>query len=280
MSVDLEDHYSHLPFSTWDKYESKIIKPTRRILELFKEHNVEATFFVLGYIADRHPDLIEEIKLQGHEIASHGYSHTNVNKMNSQSFEQDLLRSINSIRKISGEKVLGFRAPYFSINKQNLWAFDIIKKYLVYDSSIFPVKPHYGLSEPPRRIYRMSDNNPLKEDSTGRFIEVPLATLRLPVIGNIPIAGGIYIRTLPFQLLKTGIKKINKDGFPTICYVHPGDFDIERSADSHYSLYYSLGIKRGIKKIEGLLKTFQFSSAREAIKGYSMDEEKKKYEKG
>src|SRR6187431_125746 len=140
MSVDLEDHYSHLPFSTWEKFDSKLIGPTRKILELFKSYNVEATFFILGYIADKHPSLIEEIKSQGHEIASHGYFHTNVKKINRESFESDLLRSLDVLRKISGEKVLGFRAPYFSINNKNLWAFDIIKKYFRYDSSIFPVK--------------------------------------------------------------------------------------------------------------------------------------------
>jgi polysaccharide deacetylase family protein (PEP-CTERM system associated) len=279
LSVDLEDHYADLPFSTWDKYESKIVRPTRKILELLKRHNTEATFFILGYIAERHPALIEEIKSQGHEIASHGYSHTNVKTMSRESFERDLLQSLDILRKISGEKVLGFRAPYFSINKRNLWAFDVIKKYFQYDSSIFPVKPHYGLSEAPRHIYRMSDNNPLKEDPTSSFIEIPLATLRLPGIGNVPIAGGFYIRVLPFQLLKIGINKINKSGFPAMCYVHPGEFDTERSANSHYSRYYSLGIKGGINKVECLLKTFQFSSVREAVQRHTVDEEKSKNEK-
>jgi peptidoglycan-N-acetylglucosamine deacetylase len=279
MSVDLEDHYADLPFSTWEKYESKIVRPTRIILELFKKYNVEATFFILGYVADRHPALVEEIKSQGHEIASHGYSHTNVKKISRESFESDLLRSLDVLRKISGEKVLGFRAPYFSINKENLWAFDVIQKYVLYDSSIFPVKLHYGLSEAPRHIYRMSDNNPLKEDPMSSFIEIPLTTLRLLGIGNVPIAGGFYVRVLPFQLLKIGIKKMNKSGFPAICYVHPGDFDTERSANSHYSRYYSMGVKGGIKKIEGLLKSFRFSTARDAVMSHVVDEEKSKYEK-
>jgi len=276
MSVDLEDHYSHLPFSTWEKFDSKLIGPTRKILELFKSYNVEATFFILGYIADKHPSLIEEIKSQGHEIASHGYFHTNVKKINRESFESDLLRSLDVLRKISGEKVLGFRAPYFSINNKNLWAFDIIKKYFRYDSSIFPVKLHYGHSEAPRQIYRMSDNNPFQEDPSSSFVEIPLATLRLNGIGNFPIAGGIYVRVLPFRLLKIGIKQMNKSGFPAMCYMHPGDFDTERSVGSQYSPYYSFGIKGGIKKIEGLLKNFRFASARNAVMIHALGEEKSK----
>ena len=265
MSVDLEDHYCDLPFSTWDKFDTQIFRTTRIILDLFNKQNVEATFFVLGYIAERHPELIEEVKSEGHEVASHGYYHTNVKTMNRQSFECDLLKSMNILRKISGEKVLGFRAPYFSINRQNLWAFDIMKKHLLYDSSLFPVKFHYGLSKAPTHIYRISDNNPLEENPTSNFTEIPMATLKLPVLGYVPIAGGFYMRVLPFQLLKIGIKKINKSGFPAMFYVHPGDFDMEKSANSHYSRYYSVGKKGAIKKIECLLKNFKFSSVGEAV---------------
>ena len=193
MSVDLEDYYCDLPFSTWNKYESRVIRATQSILDLLKKYNVSATFFTLGYIAERHPELIEEVKSKGHEISSHGYSHTSLRNMTRESFESDLVKSIATLRKISGEKILGFRAPFFSINKQNLWAFDIMKKYLSYDSSLFPVKPHYGLAEAPRHIYRMSDKEPLREDVDGRFIEIPMTTLRVPGIGNFPIA----VRHLP-----------------------------------------------------------------------------------
>ena len=147
MSIDLEDYYCDLPFSTWNQYESKVIENTQIILDLFEKYKVQATFFTLGYIAEKHPELIEKIKSQGHEIASHGYSHTDIRKMTKESFESDLLKSLSILEKISGERILGFRAPFFSITKQNLWAFDILKKHLRYDSSIFPVKTtNYGLS--------------------------------------------------------------------------------------------------------------------------------------
>ncbi|MGI0060092.1 MAG: polysaccharide deacetylase family protein, partial [Nitrosotalea sp.] len=151
MSVDLEDYYCDLPFSQWNKFDDRVVETTRVILKLFDRYNVRATFFALGYIVEKHPDLIEEIKSKGHEIASHGYLHKDLRKMTKEEFESDLVKSLDIIRKISGEKVLGFRAPYFSIDKKNFWAFEIMKKYLSYDSSIFPVKtPLYGIPEAPR----------------------------------------------------------------------------------------------------------------------------------
>src|SRR2546428_596254 len=117
MSVDLEDYYCDLPFSTWDRYEGKVVNNTKIILNFFEEYHVTATFFTLGYIAEKHPELIEEIKSKGHEIASHGYSHTDVRKMTKESFESDLVKSIEILRRIAGEKILGFRAPFFSIVK-------------------------------------------------------------------------------------------------------------------------------------------------------------------
>jgi len=274
MSVDLEDHYCDLPFSRWNEYEARITKTTQKILELFKNYNIQATFFVLGYIANRHPALIEHIKSQGHEIASHGYSHTNIKKMSREDFESDLVKSLEILTKVSGEKILGFRAPYFSVNRQNIWAFDVMKKYLMYDSSVVPVKPHYGTSEAPNHMYRVSDSDPFKEDPASSFIEVPMATLRLPVIGNVPIAGGIYGRVIPAQFLNLGIKKINKNGFPAIYYIHPGDFDTERTTNSRYSWYYSVGVKGALKKVEFLLKRFRFSTVREVLANDLWDKKK------
>lgn len=266
MSVDLEDYYCDLPFHTWNNYESRIVKTAKTLLGLFEKYHVQATFFTLGYIAEKHPELIEEIKSKGHELASHGYSHTDVRKMTKESFESDLLHSLEIIKKISGEKVLGFRAPFFSIVKQNLWAFDIIKKYLHYDSSIFPVKtPLYGIPDAQRYFYRLSQTNPLEEDPSGKFIEIPPATLRLPLIGNIPIAGGFHMRFLPLQILKIGIKKINKAGFPAMCYIHPKDLDPQMPRIKEYAWHYYWGLNDARKKFESLLKNFSFSSVRDVM---------------
>jgi len=266
MSVDLEDYYCDLPFSTWSGYESRIYDSTKIILDLFEKYKVNATFFTLGYIAEKYPQLIEEIKSKGHEIASHGYSHTDLRKMTKESFESDLKKSLEILEKLAGEKILGFRAPFFSIIKQNLWAFTIMKKYLRYDSSIFPVKTHlYGIPEAKRHPYVLSEKNPLEEDLNGNFIEIPLASVRMPFIGNIPIAGGFYLRFFPTRFLKWGIKKMNEKGFPAMCFIHPKDLDPALPRISEYSWYYYWGLNNAAKKFESLLKHFDFSSAREIM---------------
>lgn len=267
ISVDLEDFYCDLPFSTWERYQSRVVPSTRKILGLLDKYKAQATFFVLGYIAEKHPELIEEIRDKGHEIASHGYYHTDLRKMTRQDFENDLVKSLDILRKISGEKIQGFRAPFFSINKQNLWVFDILKKHLKYDSSIFPVKtPLYGIPDAPRNPYRPSDENPLVEDHNEKFFEIPPATLSLPVIGNLPIAGGFYLRFWPVSLLKIGIKKINKNDFPAMCYIHPKDLDPQMPRIREYSWYYYWGLSGATKKFESLLKNFRFSSVQNVMK--------------
>ncbi|MGI0011659.1 MAG: polysaccharide deacetylase family protein [Nitrosopumilaceae archaeon] len=266
MSVDLEDYYCDLPFDVWNSYESRVIENTRVILELFDRYKVTATFFTLGYIAEKHPELIEEIVSKGHEIASHSYSHKDIRKITPEEFETDLVKSIQILRKVSGEKITGFRAPFFSIDKTNLWAFKVIKKHLQYDSSIFPTKtPLYGIPDAPRYCYNMSETNPLAEDHAGKFVELPMATLRVPLLGNIPIAGGFHMRFLPLALLKFGIKKINKNGFFTTCYIHPKDLDPQMPRIPEYSWYYYWGLNDAKRKFESLLKNFVFSSIRETI---------------
>jgi peptidoglycan-N-acetylglucosamine deacetylase len=264
MSVDLEDYYCDFPFSTWHKYESRIVGPTKNLLDLFEKYNIRATFFTVGYIAERHPELIEEVKSKGHEISSHGYTHTDIRKMDRETFEADLVKSLEVLRKISGDQVLGFRAPFFSINKQNFWVFDVMKKYLRYDSSLFPVRPHYGLPEASRYIYRMSYKDPLKEDRCSSFIELPLATLRLPGIGNLPVAGGFHMRVLPFQLLRIAIRKFNKSGSPGVFYIHPGELD-PAFPPTQGPWYYHWGTKGAAKKFISMIKEFRFASAREVL---------------
>lgn len=265
MSIDLEDNYCDLPFSTWGNYESRVVKTTRVILDLLDKYNAHATFFTLGYIAERHPELVEEVKARGHEIGSHSYSHPDLRTMTKESFEADLVKSLEILRKISGEKILGFRAPYFSISRQNFWVFEVMKKHLRYDSSIFPVGPHYGFPEAPRYTYRMASEDPLKDDPNGNFIEIPMATLRWPVVGNLPIAGGFYLRVLPFGFVKSGIKKLNNLGFSAMCYIHPEDLAPDRPRVPGYNWTYYYGLNGALKKFESLLKNFKFSSVREVI---------------
>jgi len=266
MSIDLEDYYCDLPFSTWDRYENRVIKNTERILDLFEKYKVTATFFTLGYIAEKFPQLIEKIKSLGHEIASHGYSHTDLRTMTKENFESDLLKSLSILEKISGDKILGFRAPFFSISKDNFWAFEIMKKHLRYDSSIFPVKTsRYGISNAPTHPYFISENNPLEENVNGNFLEIPPAILKIPIVGKVPISGGFFLRFLPYMFIKWGIKQMNKKGYPAMCYLHPRDLDTDMPRIKEYSWDYYWGTNHAQKKFESLLNDFEFSSVQEIL---------------
>ena len=266
MSVDLEDYFCDLPFSEWHLHESRIEKTTDVILELFEKYDVTATFFSLGYIAEKFPHLIEKICSLGHEIGSHGYAHLDLRKISKDTFEFDLKKSIQILEKISNEKVLGFRAPFFSVNSKNTWVFDILEKYVKYDSSVFPVRtPLYGIPHAPRLIYKMNVKNPFEKNISGNLLEIPLATFPFPILSNIPVAGGFYLRFLPLQIIQAGIKKLNRDGHPAMFYLHPKDLDMDMPKISQYGPQYYWGLKNSLKKFETILKSFEFSSVRDTI---------------
>ena len=267
MTVDLEDYFCDLDFSEWSNYESRVLKTTQTLLDLFDRYNVTATFFTLGYIAEKFPELIEKIIKKGHEVGSHSYAHLDIRKSTKAQFEEDLIKSIQILEKTSGEKVNGFRAPYFSIDTNTFWAFDILRKYLKYDSSIFPVKtPLYGLPTAPRNVYKPSRKNPLDNDESEKFFEIPPATNRMPLVGNIPIAGGFHLRFLPYWYIKSGIKKINNKGNFAMYYIHPKDLDSKMPRISQYKWHYYYGLKNAIVKYEKLLKDFKFGAVRDVIK--------------
>lgn len=265
MSVDLEDYYCDLPFSEWENYEKRIIKNTKLLLNLFEKYNVTATFFTLGYIAEKHPQLIEEIISKGHEISSHGYAHLDIRKLSKKEFEEDFKKSLDILYSITKEKILGFRAPFFSIDKKNLWVFDILKKNVKYDSSIFPVKtPLYGIPDAINHHYKISQN-PLLENNNGDFFEIPPLTLKF-LFRNIPTAGGFYLRFLPMQLINLAINKMNGNNFPAMCYIHPKDLDPDMPKLPQYAWDYYWGLTNASSKFESLLKNFKFNSVREVLK--------------
>ncbi|MDC0450773.1 polysaccharide deacetylase family protein [Nitrosopumilus sp.] len=264
LSIDLEDYFCDLPFSSWSNYTSRVVPTTEIILELLTKYKVSATFFTLGSIAEQFPELIEKIVSLGHEIASHGYSHLDLRKINKDILENEIKKSIILLEKISGEKINGFRAPFFSISRNNLDSFDIIQKYFKYDSSIFPAKtPLYGIPSAPRFPYRFSSNHPLEKNPNGKLLELPPATLKIPLYGNLPIAGGFYLRFLPLSLIKYGINKLNKIEESAMFYIHPKDLDVNMPKIDSYSWHYYYNLKNGKKKFESLLKNFKFSSVRD-----------------
>ena len=267
MSVDLEDYFCDLPFDTWSQYESRVMKSTNKILALFEKYEIKATFFTLGYIAEKFPDLVKDIDDRGHEIASHGYAHLDIRKITKEEFENDLKKSIQILEKIIGKKILGFRAPYFSIDKKSFWAMEILSKYFKYDSSIFPVKtPMYGIKNAPRNIYKPNLTNPSVIDLKSKLIEIPMATHRIPIIGNIPIAGGFHLRFLPYFYIKYGLNKINENNNSFIFYIHPKDLDPEMPKINRYAWHYYHNLSGATRKFKKILEDFEFCTIKEFLK--------------
>jgi polysaccharide deacetylase family protein (PEP-CTERM system associated) len=264
LTIDVEDWYMDTDILTWDFYEDRVVESTHKILKILDETNTKATFFVVGCVAEHFPELIEEIKDKGHEIGTHGYSHTSIKKQTPAEFEKDLLKSIRILKHITNDKIRGHRACECSVGEETAWAINILKKNgLKYDSSIFPVKTHlYGVPDAPLYPYHISssniriDNNP-EED----FLELPLSVYRIPIVHkNIPIAGGFYLRLFPYSFIKHAIRKSNKMGQPVIFYIHPWEFDPKqpRIKELKWYHYYRLGSTE--RKFKKLLKDFNFSS--------------------
>lgn len=227
MSVDVEEHFQVSAFantiskSEWSTIPSRVGRNMDRILELFDEKNVKATFFTLGCVAERFPQLVRDIADQGHEVASHGYEHDRVSTQTQAEFLQDVTRARKILEDISGSAVTGYRAPSFSINEQTAWAHDKLQEAgYVYSSSIYPVNhDHYGFPSAPRFPFRLK---------AGGLLEVPLTTAS--ALGrNWPAAGGGYFRLLPLRYSRWAIRRVNRrDKMPAIFYFHPWEIDPEQ----------------------------------------------------
>ena len=264
LSVDFEDYFCDLPFSKWNEYENRVVETTPILLELFSKYNVKATFFVVGYFAEKFPKLINEIQDGGHEIASHSFSHIDLRKVSKDEIEKDLVKSFNVIESVTGEKVLGFRAPFFSIDNSNSWILNFLRKHIKYDSSIFPVKsPLYGVPNAPRVMYHPSKENFLKNDENEELIEIPPLTNRIFSLYNLPVAGGFYFRALPYFLISQGIRKFNDNDMPAMLYFHPKDLDKNMPKIKQYTWHYYYGKRNIVAKFEKLLKDFKFTSVRD-----------------
>jgi len=247
-----------------DYYDSFLEANTEELLDILKKHSTKATFFVLGSVAIKHPQLVRRIAADGHEIAAHGMGHVCVYKQKPDDFKKSVLESIGLLESVTGSKVLGFRAPYFSVTRETMWVLDFLKDCgLRYDSSIFPFKRGklYGINDAVRFPYKVKES----------FWEFPLTTIRI-CNKNIPIGGG-YCRILPFWLVKKGIKEMNKQSKPAVFYLHPYEIN-PRELNCSFSgegidfklIKYSQNIgRRDIRnKLNALLEEFSFT----CIRGY------------
>lgn len=229
LTIDVEDYFQVNALSgiirgdEWERWPRRVERNTDAILDLMARHDVRGTFFVLGWIAERHPELIRRIHQQGHEIASHGYSHQLVYNQSPQVFRDETRRSRELLEDITGERVTGYRAASYSITSQSRWALDILaEEGFTWDSSIFPVRHDtYGMPGSPETPYRLTT------DEGNQLVEFPLSTLRLGC-QRLPIAGGGYFRFYPFWFSRWGLKTINKRGEPFIFYLHPWEIDPEQ----------------------------------------------------
>jgi polysaccharide deacetylase family protein (PEP-CTERM system associated) len=270
LTVDVEDYFHVAAFApnihrdSWTSRESRVVGNTQRLLAIFEQFDVRGTFFVLGWVAERHPQLIRDIAARGHEIACHGFSHRLVYEQSPEEFYAETLRSKNLLEDIAGSAVLGYRAASYSIVRESLWALDILVELgFVYDSSIFPVHhDRYGIPDAERAPHRMSTPN-------GKFIvEWPLATAK--ILGfRLPVAGGGYFRLLPYWLSRWGLASINRRELrPFIFYLHPWEVDPEQprvSASSLSRFRHYTNLEKCEGRLRRLLGEFKFGTAREGL---------------
>lgn len=210
LTVDVEDYYQVEAFANvirreeWEKWESRIERNTHRLLELFASRNTKGTFFILGWIAERHRHLVREIADAGHEIACHGYDHQLIRKQSREEFRADIRRAKCLLEDVSGEQVIGYRAPTYSITERTIWALDVlIEEGFQYDSSIFPVHhDRYGIPGAKRFPHTI-------RREAGEIIEFPPSTVRIAG-QNLPVAGGGYFRLLPYRVFRWGLRHINR----------------------------------------------------------------------
>lgn len=226
MSVDVEDYFhvsvfdGIVPRSQWASMESRVCANTRRLLDLFDEFNVRSTFFVLGWVAERHPGLVRQIAACGHEIASHGYGHRLIYDQTPAAFREDVRRAKQLLEDAAGCRVGGYRAPSYSVTPRSLWALDIlIEEGYRYDSSIFPIRhDRYGIPVSPREPF------PIQREA-GTLMEVPGSTVRLGPL-NLPVGGGGYFRLLPYNWTRWGIERLNTvEARAAVFYIHPWEID-------------------------------------------------------
>lgn len=227
-SIDVEDYFQvsalapHYPRQRWEGQPCRVERNVDRMLAMLDDSQVHATFFTLGWIAERYPQLVDRIVAGGHELASHGYFHQRASDLSRTEFFRDISHAKKILEDLSGRAVIGYRAPSFSIGEKNLWALDSLAEAgYEYSSSIYPIRhDHYGMPDAPRFAFQAGASKPL--------IELPATTIRL-FNRNLPAAGGGYFRLLPYQLSRWSINWVNKtDRQPCIFYCHPWEIDPEQ----------------------------------------------------
>ncbi len=262
MTIDVEDYFqvsafaAHIPRESWESIPCRVEKNIDRILALLDEEQTKATFFTLGWVAERYPAMVRRIVSNGHELASHGWAHQRVSDQEPQEFLDDIVRSKALLEDISGQKVIGYRAPSFSIGSNTLWALDLLEEAgYRYSSSIYPIQhDHYGMPDAPRFAFYPKNNNGL--------LELPITTARL-FKRNIPAGGGGYFRLWPYAFSHWLLQRINHlEKHSAIFYFHPWEIDYEQprqkgiNAKTRFRHYFNL--RHMEKRVKSLTRDFSW----------------------
>lgn len=260
LTVDVEDYFQvsafapHIPRHTWDAMPCRVERNIDAILEQFDRHGAKATFFTLGWLAERYPHVVRRIAEAGHEIASHGHGHLRASEQTREQFLHDIRLAKDVLEQQTGQRVHGYRAPSFSIGERNLWAFDcILEAGYRYSSSVYPIRhDHYGMPDAPRFPYYAREG----------LLEVPVTTTRL-FNSNLPAGGGGYFRLMPYAVSRWMIERVNRaDGRSAIFYFHPWEVDPEQpriegvGAKTRFRHY--LNLARMQRRLDRLLSDFSW----------------------
>lgn len=262
MTVDVEDYFQVSAFeryvdrAAWEHMPCRVERNVDKILQMFSEAGVKATFFTLGWIAERYPQMIREIITEGHELASHGWSHVRVPQQSREDFRDDVVRTKKLLEDLSGQEIRGYRAASYSIGADNFWALEVLEETgYAYSSSIYPVKHDlYGIPNAPRFAFRPNKG--------GNLVEFPVTTVRMAA-RNFPCGGGGWFRLIPYQLSRRAIQSVNnRDRESAIFYFHPWEIDPEQprqaglDGKTRFRHYVNLTIMQA--RLERLLRDFDW----------------------
>ncbi len=262
LTIDLEDYFHVSAYAgrvrrdDWDTYPSRVAQNTDRLLELLEQHKCKATFFVLGWVAEKKPEVVARVAAAGHEIACHSLWHRRIFDLTPEEFREDTRRAKAVIEDVTGKQVVGYRAPSFSVTPESAWALDIlVEEGFQYDSSIFPVRhPSYGIPDAPRTPYWINT-------ASGRILEFPMPTLAVGSKRS-PIGGGAYLRLLPYRYTLWSIRHLNqKEKSPVCVYIHPWELDPDQprmGGNLSARARHYFGLRGTAKKLEKLLRDVEF----------------------
>ncbi len=271
LSVDVEDYYQVEAFAAyvnrgdWDRWPPRVERNTHRVLDLCDEFGIKATYFVLGWVAQRFPQLAREIAGRGHELACHSFWHRPVYTLTPEEFRQDLRQARDAIEQAGGVTVTGYRAPTWSITAKSLWALDVLaEEGFIYDSSIYPIRHDlYGMPGAERFPHQL-------HTAGGSMLEFPPATVRALGI-HLPSAGGGYLRILPLGYTEWALRRLEREGAPcVVVYVHPWELDPEQpriaaGLKSRLRHYTNLGAME--RRLRHLMRRYRFEPFRDVLQG-------------